>query len=110
LKQPRALSKKACNVSEQRAARFVSGEAYGLNTLRVDFPRHTRGLALTLTLVVCVVGSLLSARSSSAQQQTNPVDRKVENPITDTPSVNPLSQDQQPIRPRTRRQTGTAGE
>jgi LPS-assembly protein len=83
---------------------------FRLDTLRVDFPRHTRGLALTLTLVVCVVGSLLSARSSSAQQQTNPVDRKVENPITDTPSVNPLSQDQQPIRPRTRRQTGTAGE
>ena len=32
-------------------------------------------------------------------QQTNPVDRKVTNPITDTPNVNPLTQDQ-PIRPR----------
>src|SRR5713101_2647823 len=31
-------------------------------------------------------------------QQTNPVDRKVENPITDTPYVNPLQQDQ-PVRP-----------
>jgi LPS-assembly protein len=31
-------------------------------------------------------------------QQTNPVDRKVENPITDTPNVNPLQQDQ-PVRP-----------
>jgi LPS-assembly protein len=45
----------------------------------------------------------LAASSASAQQQTNPVDRKVENPITDTPSVNPLSQDQPPIRPRPRR-------
>ncbi|HEV2862746.1 MAG TPA: LPS assembly protein LptD [Pyrinomonadaceae bacterium] len=48
---------------------------------------------------------LLWAAPARAQQtQTNPVDRKVENPITDTPSVNPLSQDQPPIRPR-RRQT-----
>src|SRR2546421_3352184 len=31
-------------------------------------------------------------------QQTNPVDRKVENPVTDTPYVNPLQQDQ-PVRP-----------
>src|SRR5437868_6154983 len=34
-------------------------------------------------------------------QQTNPVDRKVENPVTDTPYVNPLQQDQ-PVRPTTR--------
>ena len=27
-------------------------------------------------------------------QQTNPVDRQVTNPITDTPSVNPLAQEQ----------------
>lgn len=32
-------------------------------------------------------------------QQTNPVDRKVTNPMTDTPSVNPLHSDQ-PVRPR----------
>ena len=32
-------------------------------------------------------------------QQTNPVDRKVTNPMTDTPNVNPLSQDQ-PARTR----------
>jgi LPS-assembly protein len=54
--------------------------------------------------VLCVAVVLaLAASSASAQQQTNPVDRKVENPITDTPSVNPLSQDQPPIRPRPRR-------
>jgi LPS-assembly protein len=50
----------------------------------------------------------LAAPRARAQQQTNPVDRKVENPITDTPSVNPLSQDQPPIRPRPRRPTTTA--
>jgi LPS-assembly protein len=53
---------------------------------------------------------LSTATRARAQQQTNPVDRKVENPITDTPSVNPLSQDQPPIRPRPRRPpTGAQG-
>jgi len=33
-------------------------------------------------------------------QQTNPVDRKVTNPMTDTPNVNPLAQEQQPVRTR----------
>lgn len=47
---------------------------------------------LATTFCVC----LLSI--SSRAQQTNPVDRKVENPITDTPYVNPLQQDQ-PVRP-----------
>ncbi len=60
--------------------------------------------------VLCVAFVLaLAASSASAQQQTNPVDRKVENPITDTPSVNPLSQDQPPIRPRPRRTPQTRG-
>ena len=63
---------------------------------------------MALTFVVCV--SLVYVSSVAAQQQTNPVDRKVENPVTDTPNVNPLSQDQPPIRPRARRQTATAGE
>jgi len=39
------------------------------------------------------------ASSAAAGQQTNPVDRKVTNPMTDTPNVNPLTQDQ-PIRQR----------
>ena len=39
------------------------------------------------------------APSPAHAQQTNPVDRKVTNPITDTPNVNPLEQPQ-PIRPR----------
>jgi LPS-assembly protein len=38
-------------------------------------------------------------------QQTNPVDRKVTNPMTDTPNVNPITQDQ-PVKPR---RTGAQG-
>ncbi|HEV3470560.1 MAG TPA: LPS assembly protein LptD [Pyrinomonadaceae bacterium] len=52
---------------------------------------------------VCLFGlSLLLLCGGARAQQTNPVDRKVTNPITDTPSVNPLSQDQPPLRPRRR--------
>ena len=53
-------------------------------------------------MLVCSVVSLLSPAGACAQQQTNPVDRKVENPVTDTPSVNPLSQDRPAVRPRPR--------
>ena len=52
-----------------------------------------------LPLLACVVLACLFAVSTRAQQ-TNPVDRKVENPITDTPYVNPLQQNQ-PVRPTT---------
>jgi len=41
-------------------------------------------------------------------QQTNPVDRKVANPMTDTPNVNPLNTDQPVQRPR-RTQGGVQG-
>src|SRR3989441_11380977 len=50
-----------------------------------------------LPLMACVALACVFAASTYAQQ-TNPVDRKVENPITDTPNVNPLQQDQ-PVRP-----------
>ncbi len=50
-----------------------------------------------LLLLACVALMWLCALPTRAQQ-TNPVDRKVENPITDTPYVNPLQQDQ-PVRP-----------
>ncbi|MBA2341558.1 MAG: LPS assembly protein LptD [Pyrinomonadaceae bacterium] len=46
-------------------------------------------------IVVC----FLALPSGAHAQQTNPVDRQVTNPITDTPSVNPTTQEQ-PIRPR----------
>jgi lipopolysaccharide assembly outer membrane protein LptD (OstA) len=51
-------------------------------------------------MLVCAFVSL--AAPARAQQQTNPVDRKVENPVTDTPNVNPLSQDRPVVRPRPR--------
>jgi LPS-assembly protein len=59
---------------------------------------------------VCLV-AFLSAVVARAQEP-NPVARKVENPITDTPNVNPLQQDQT-IRPRQRSissMPGVAGE
>jgi LPS-assembly protein len=52
-----------------------------------------------LPFVACVALACLFAAPAVAQT-TNPVDRKVENPITDTPNVNPLQQDQ-PVRPTT---------
>ncbi|MGI8835574.1 MAG: LPS-assembly protein LptD [Pyrinomonadaceae bacterium] len=42
-------------------------------------------------------------------QQTNPVDRQVTNPMTDTPNVNPITQDQ-PVRPRRPAVQGEIGE
>ena len=86
---------------------FLLSEAFDQEPLRAEFPLKAR----TLTLVACVaLLPALAARPARAQQQTNPVDRKVENPITDTPSVNPLSQDQPPIRPRPRaRANGAQG-
>ena len=50
-----------------------------------------------MRVLTCVVLALVFASRTHAQQ-TNPVDRKVENPITDTPNVNPLQQNQ-PVRP-----------
>jgi LPS-assembly protein len=51
----------------------------------------------TVTVILFVI--LVAIPSPVFSQQTNPVDRKVTNPMTDTPNVNPLTQDQ-PIRPR----------
>ncbi len=51
-----------------------------------------------LALACCVLLCLAATLRTSAQQP-NPVDRQVTNPITDTPNVNPLM-DEQPFRPR----------
>jgi lipopolysaccharide assembly outer membrane protein LptD (OstA) len=51
------------------------------------------------SLLFALSVSFFSTSASVFAQQTNPVDRKVTNPITDTPNVNPLTQDQ-PVRPR----------
>ena len=53
--------------------------------------------ARACALLAALICSCFLLTSASAQT-TNPVDRKVENPITDTPYVNPLQQDQ-PVRP-----------
>jgi len=59
--------------------------------------------------LACVLLCLAGALPAFAQQ-TNPVDRQVTNPITDTPNVNPLTQDQTPIRPPRVAQTGDAAQ
>src|SRR6266536_3278201 len=62
--------------------------------LRVAF--SSRGF---FPLILFILASAFLGRGPSAiAQQTNPVDRKVVNPMTDTQNVNPLTQDQ-PIRP-----------
>ena len=58
-------------------------------------------LALVTLLVVVAFPSALA-------QQTNPVDRKVANPMTDTPNVNPLNNDQ-PVPRRPAAQNGLTG-
>src|ERR1044072_6751648 len=51
---------------------------------------------------------LLSVCLCAFAQQTNPVDRKVANPMTDTPNVNPLNNDQ-PVQRRPPTQNGVQG-
>jgi len=55
-------------------------------------------LLLAWCAFLCLAG-YVAPRARAQQQQSNPVERKVLNPITDTPNVNPLQQEQ-PIRPR----------
>lgn len=55
---------------------------------------------LTLMMAfVSAICALASVPRAANAQTTNPVDRQVTNPITDTPNVNPLTQDQ-PVRTR----------
>jgi lipopolysaccharide assembly outer membrane protein LptD (OstA) len=51
---------------------------------------------LLASLTFAIAGHVVLA------QQTNPVDRKVTNPMTDTPNVNPLNPDQSVPRPTAR--------
>jgi len=74
--------------------------------LRVAF--CTGGIPTLLRFAVLI--ALLSVASHAAlAQQTNPVDRKVTNPMTDTPNVNPLTQDQ-PVKQKTAARQGEVGE
>ncbi|HEX4899254.1 MAG TPA: LPS assembly protein LptD, partial [Pyrinomonadaceae bacterium] len=75
---------------------------------------HTRLRAATRRIIfqfglITLSGILLSVAAPALAQQTNPVDRKVTNPMTDTPNVNPLVQDQ-PVRPRLPPRRGAQGE
>ena len=63
--------------------------------MRVSFRSGGNSILVCLgLLLVLIAGSSISATA----QQTNPVDRKVTNPMTDTPNVNPLAQDQPVVR------------
>jgi len=55
-----------------------------------------------------VILILLLACQFALAQQTNPVDRKVANPMTDTPNVNPLNTDQ-PVQRRPSSQGAVPG-
>lgn len=61
-----------------------------------------------MTRYVLATLTLLFACQLVFGQQTNPVDRKVSNPMTDTPNVNPLSPDQ-PVQRRPPAQSGVQG-
>ena len=60
---------------------------------------------IRLALVTLIV---VLACPCAFAQQTNPVDRKVANPMTDTPNVNPLNNDQ-PVQRRPPTQNGVQG-
>jgi LPS-assembly protein len=74
--------------------------------LRVAF-RSSRMVRLVCLAILIAFADLAS--SNAVAQQTNPVDRKVTNPMTDTPNVNPLTQDQ-PVKQKTRARQQVAGE
>jgi len=64
-------------------------------SLRVSFRSGGNSILVCLGLLLVVIA--VSSTPVTAQQ-TNPVDRKVTNPMTDTPNVNPLAQDQPVVR------------
>lgn len=54
------------------------------------------------SLIISVFLILLLA-SSALSQQTNPVERQLSNPITDTPNINPISHEQDISAPKTKK-------
>src|SRR5438128_2350102 len=63
-------------------------------SLRVAFRSGGTSTLVRFVLLIALLGVVLHIAQA---QQTNPVDRKVTNPMTDTPNVNPLTEDQ-PLR------------
>ena len=78
-----------------------------LASTRFTDSRTVRRLHSLLRLVLANLILLLACQFVLAQQ-TNPVDRKVTNPLTDTPNVNPLNNDQ-PVQRRPPAQGGVQG-
>jgi LPS-assembly protein len=79
----------------RRACSLLKPEGFTL-LLRVSFRSSVNAIVILFALASGLIG-VVSSRA--AAQQTNPVDRKVTNPMTDTPNVNPITQDQ-PVKPR----------
>lgn len=50
--------------------------------------------------LICLICALTLCPLLAAAQQTNPVDRQVSNPITDTPNINPISAEQKLASPK----------
>jgi LPS-assembly protein len=86
-----------------------AAEVFRLILLRsFFFIKNLQTTGSRLLVAWCAFVCLAACPPSHAfgqQQQANPVERQVLNPITDTPSVNPLQQEQ-PIRPRLPVKTG----
>jgi len=78
-----------------------------LASTRFTDSRAVRRLHSLLRLVLANLILVLACQFVIAQQ-TNPVDRKVTNPLTDTPNVNPVSNDQ-PVQRRPATQGGVQG-
>ena len=74
--------------------------------MRAAFRSRSFSTLVRFAIFVAIVGV---ASGRVVAQQTNPVDRKVTNPMTDTPNVNPLTQDQ-PVKQKTRPSQQVAGE
>ena len=74
---------------------WVSGAEVALSRVRGKLSTNTLRYTRALVFPACLLIALLS--TAAVAQQPNPVVRKVDNPVTDTPNVNPLQQDQ-PVR------------
>src|SRR5229473_2446642 len=60
--------------------------------------RESTASSLLIFFAIAII-LVMAAPQPAWGQETSPVERKVANPITDTPNVNPLQQDQ-PVRPQ----------
>ncbi len=77
--------------------------------MRQSLPSSINFCSWPLLLVTCLIAAcaLFSPVVISFAQQTNRVDRQVTNPITDTPNINPLTQEELIIPPRATTTTTT---